>query len=117
MRVLVALTLLALSGQVLAEACVIRSQGQQLNVQLCQENRSIPSSLFRKGFCAPTLKDQKVEVSFAEQCPSGAFGECRGAKVEGTPYQQNIHYYGVASDARYLKPACEQQSKGEWIAP
>lgn len=117
MRSLVALTLLALSGQALAEACVVHSQGQALDIKLCQENRTIPSGLFRTGFCAPTLKDQKVEVSFAEQCPSGAFGECRGARVEGTPYQQNIHYYGVASDARYLKPACEQQSKGEWVTP
>ena len=31
------------------------------------------------------------------------------------PYKQDIHYYGVDSDARYLKPACERQSKGVWM--
>ncbi|MDG1583169.1 NADH:ubiquinone oxidoreductase [Pseudomonas sp. GOM6] len=117
MRAIVALWLLAgLSGQAWAEACVIHSAGQQLDVKLCQQNRSIPANLFREGFCAPQLKGQKVDVSFVAQCPSGAFGECRNAKVQGTPYQQDIFYYGVASDARYLKPACEQQSKGVWMA-
>ena len=117
MRAFVALWLLAgLSGQAWAEACVVHSAGQQLEVKLCQQNRSIPANLFRSGFCAPQLPGQKVEVRFVAQCPSGAFGECRNAKVQGTPYQQDIFYYGVASDARYLKPACEQQSKGVWMA-
>ncbi|WP_043311997.1 hypothetical protein [Pseudomonas sp. ML96] len=117
MRAMVALLLLGLAGQVWAEACVVHSEGQQVEVKLCQQNRSIPKNLFRNGFCAPQLKDQKVQVRFADQCPSGAFGECRNAKVQGTPYQQDIHYYGVASDARYLKPACEQQSQGQWLEP
>ena len=59
---------------------------------------------------------QKVDVSFVEQCPVGAFGVCRNARVGGTPYQQDIHYYGVAEDAAYLKPFCESQSKGVWMA-
>jgi len=46
----------------------------------------------------------------------GAFGVCRNATVGGTPYQQDVHYYGVASDATYLKPFCEKQSKGVWMA-
>ena len=33
----------------------------------------------------------------------------------GHAYQQDIHYYGIATDARYLKPACEQQYKGVWM--
>ena len=115
MRVMLALLLLSLTAQVWAEACVVHSEGQRVEVKLCQQNRSIPAQLFRDGFCAPQLKGQKVEVSFVEQCPTGAFGECRKAQVQGMPYQQDIHYYGVASDARYLKPACEQQSKGEWV--
>ncbi|WP_437879918.1 NADH:ubiquinone oxidoreductase [Pseudomonas sp. LRF_L74] len=106
--------LLGLSGQAWADACVIHSQGNQTDVKICQQNRSIPSSLFRKGFCQPRLKGQKVDVQFVQQCPSGAFGACRGARTGGTPYQQDIYYYGVASDARYLKPACERQSKGSW---
>lgn len=104
------------SSQVLAEACVIRSQGEQLDIKVCQQNRSIPPQLFRKGFCQPTLKGQTVEVAFVEQCPIGSFGACRNAKVAGTPYQQDIYYYGVASDARFLKPACQQQSQGTWVA-
>lgn len=116
MRAMLALMLLGLAGQAWAEACVVHSAGQQVDVRLCQQNRSIPANLFREGFCAPQLQGQKVEVSFVEQCPAGSFGVCRSARVQGTPYQQDIHYYGVASDARYLKPACEQQSKGVWMA-
>ncbi|MBD9483229.1 NADH:ubiquinone oxidoreductase [Pseudomonas sp. PDM14] len=107
---------LALAGQAWGEACVVTAQGNQVDVKVCQQNRTIPPNLFRSGFCQPQLQGQKVDVIFAEQCPIGAFGECRNAKVVGTPYQQDIHYYGVATDARYLKPACEQQSKGVWMA-
>ena len=99
-----------------AEACIIHSQGSQLDIKQCLENRSIPQQIFREGFCAPQLKGQKVEVTFAPQCPVGSFGVCRDAKVSGSPYQQDIHYYGIASDARYLKPACEGQSRGVWMS-
>lgn len=98
-----------------AEACIVHSQGNHLDVKVCQQNRSIPAGLFHDGFCQPQLSGQKVEVSYAEQCPQGSFGTCRNAQVTGTPYQQDIHYYGVASDARILKPACEQQYKGVWM--
>ncbi|MCY1310435.1 hypothetical protein D9M70_606210 [compost metagenome] len=60
------------------------------------------------------MKGQKVEVSYVDNCPSGAFGVCRNAQVSNQPYRQDIHYYGVASDSRYLKPFCEVQSKGKW---
>lgn len=115
MRVWLALCCVALPGWALAEACIIHSQGNQLDIQQCLENRSIPQQIFRDGFCAPQLKGQKVQVQFAPQCPAGSFGVCRDAKVPGSPYQQDIHYYGVASDARYLKPACERQSRGVWM--
>ena len=115
MRAMLALLLLSLAGQAWAEACVVHAEGKQGEGKPRPHNPSIPANLFRTGFCAPQLQWQKVEVSFAEQCPTGAFGECRNAKVQGTPYQQDIHYYGVASDARYLKPACEQQYKGVWM--
>ena len=116
MRFFMLLVLAALSTLARGEACIINSQSNQLDVKLCQENRTIPQQLFRNGFCAPQLKGQKVEVSFAPQCPGSSYGVCRGAKVSGTPYQQDIHYYGVATDATYLKPACEQQYKGVWMA-
>lgn len=49
-------------------------------------------------------------------CPPGAFGVCRNAQSAGTqiPYQQDIYYYGQPTDARFLKPACQQQSLGSW---
>ncbi|MGY4532330.1 hypothetical protein ACVW0Y_001454 [Pseudomonas sp. TE3786] len=115
MRVLLLPLLLLLSGQVLAEACVVHSQAERLDVKVCQQNRSIPPNLFHTGFCQPTLQGQKVTVDYVEQCPQGSFGVCRSAKVPGTPYQQDIHYYGVASDATYLKPACEKQNRGVWM--
>jgi hypothetical protein len=102
------------SGKVWAESCMVHSQGDRVDVKVCQENINIPPELFHDGFCKPQLKDQKVEVSFAEQCPAGSFGQCSNAQVANMPYRQNIHYYGVASDAAYLKPFCEQQSKGIW---
>lgn len=116
MRRLLPLLLCSLSGLAWGEACVVHSQAERLDVKVCQQNRSIPPTLFRTGFCKPELKGQKVDVSFVEQCPVGAFGVCRNARVGGTPYQQDIHYYGVANDATYLKPFCESQSKGVWMA-
>ncbi len=116
MRIVLTLLLAGLPLLAQAEACIIHSQSNQLDVKLCQENRTIPQQLFRNGFCAPQLKGQRVEVSFAPQCPVSSYGVCRGARVSGTPYQQDIHYYGVATDATYLKPACEQQYKGVWMA-
>ena len=107
--------LLALSGgKVLAQSCVVHSHAQRLDVKVCQENLSIPPQLFHDGFCQPNLPGQNVEVTFVEQCPEGSFGICHNAQVANMPYQQNIHYYGVASDAAYLKPFCENQSKGQW---
>ncbi|MBO3277372.1 NADH:ubiquinone oxidoreductase [Pseudomonas schmalbachii] len=99
------------------EACVVHSQGKDVDVKVCQQNRSIPAKLFREGFCQPQLQGQKVEVDFAESCPPGAFGICHNAQVTNMPYRQDIHYYGVASDARFLAPFCESQSHGEWKKP
>lgn len=99
----------------LAQACIIHAHSDSLDVKLCQHNRSIPPTLFKNGFCQPRLAGQKTEVSFSETCPGGAFGVCRNAQTAGGPYQQDIYYYGVASDARYLRPACEQQNRGTWM--
>jgi hypothetical protein len=110
-----ALVLLAgISGEVHAEACLVHSQSDRVDVKVCQENLNIPPKLFHDGFCQPQLKDQKVDVVFSEQCPAGSFGQCSNAQVANMPYRQNIHYYGVASDAAFLKPFCEQQSQGIW---
>ncbi|NWA05031.1 NADH:ubiquinone oxidoreductase [Pseudomonas gingeri] len=110
--------LLALgSSQVQAQACVVHSHGERLDVKVCQENLNIPAKLFIDGFCQPNLPGQQVEVEYVEQCPGGSFGVCRNAQVANMPYRQNIHYYGVATDAAYLKPFCESQSQGQWQAP
>ena len=117
MRLPILLTLLCSAGvaqQAMAEACVIRSHDDRVAVTLCQANGNIPNELFRSGFCQPQLKDQQVDVEFVESCPSGAFGICRDAQVSNLPYRQDIHYYGVASDGRFLRPACEQNSGGHW---
>ncbi|PTU74469.1 NADH:ubiquinone oxidoreductase [Pseudomonas mangrovi] len=108
--------LLGSSSLAFGEACVVHTEGNRVEVKVCQQNRSIPAELFRSGFCQPQLKGQKVEVSYVEQCPDNSFGICRNAQVGGMPYRQDIHYYGVETDARFLKPFCEQQSKGVWMA-
>lgn len=105
------------AGPGLAEACIVHSQAKNLDVKVCQQNRSIPAKLFREGFCQPQLQGQKVEVAFAEECPTGAFGVCRDARVPNAPYRQDIFYYGIATDARYLEPFCASQSQGRWEEP
>ena len=103
-----------LPGLALAEACIVRSQAERLDVKVCQENRNIPSSLFHEGFCQPQLKGQKVEVEFVEQCPQGAYGVCQNALAGNDLYQQDIHYYGVASDALF---AAEVDQWHDRLAP
>lgn len=111
---LICLASLCLPALVRAEACIVQVESERMEIRLCQQNRSIPPNLFKTGFCKPKLAGQKTSVTFAEQCPTGAFGVCRNAHA-GMLYRQDIYYYGVATDARYLKPACEQQSKGVWV--
>lgn len=106
---------MAASASAWGGACVVHSSGNRIDVKICQQNRSLPAQMFRNGFCQPQLKGQKVEVEFVEQCPTGAFGVCRNAAAGSPLYRQDIHYYGVESDARILKPFCENQSKGVWM--
>lgn len=115
LRLLLLFFTLFLPSFVWAQACVIEAQDAHVQVKICQQNRTIPKQLFEQGFCAPQMKDHQTKVTFETLCPSGAFGVCRNANVQGVPYQQDVHYYGVASDALYLKPACEQQSGGSWV--
>ena len=118
MRLMGLALLLALgSGEVLAQACVVHSTAERLDVRVCQQNRTIPQKLFADGFCQPNLPGQKVEVQYVDQCPTGAFGVCSNAQVANMPYRQDIHYYGVATDAAYLHPFCEAQSQGTWLKP
>jgi hypothetical protein len=111
------LLLVLTSGEVLAQACVVHSTAEHLDVKVCQQNRTIPKQLFVDGFCQPNLPGQKVEVQYVDQCPTGAFGVCSNAQVANMPYRQDIHYYGVATDAAYLQPFCEAQSQGTWLKP
>lgn len=111
------LLLALMSGEVLAQACVVHSTAERLDVRVCQQNRSIPQKLFADGFCQPSLPGQKVEVEYVDECPAGAFGVCSNAQVANMPYRQDIHYYGVATDAAYLKPFCQEQSQGIWLKP
>ncbi|RMV83369.1 putative proteinH:ubiquinone oxidoreductase 49 kD subunit 7 [Pseudomonas coronafaciens pv. garcae] len=117
-RARLAVMLLAMSsGQAWAQACLVHSQAERLDIKVCQENINIPANLFKDSFCQPQLAGQKTETTYSAQCPSGAFGICRNAQVANMPYRENIHYYGVASDSLYLKPFCEGQSKGQWVTP
>jgi len=118
MRLMGLSLLLALcSGEVFAQACVVHTTSTRLDVKVCQQNRSIPEKLFADGCCQPNLAGQTVDVQYVDQCPTGAFGVCSNAQVANMPYRQDIHYYGVATDAAYLKPFCEAQSQGNWLKP
>src|SRR5690554_784519 len=115
MRACYAFLLLLISQNILAQACIIESVNEQVEVKICEQNNNIPEKLFKTGFCEPQLKGHKPTVTFVDDCPSGSFDICRSAQSVGVPYQQDIYYYGVATDALYLKPACEQQSQGTWV--
>ena len=116
MRFFAFVILCSTSSWAWAQACLVKSTGDNIEVRVCQQNRTIPANLFREGFCQPNLKGQQVEVTFVDQCPIGAYAICRNATTGGVGYRQDIHYYGIASDARLLKPYCEKQAKGVWTA-
>lgn len=110
-------TLSLCSGQVFAAACLIESDDDQLPIRMCQQNISIPDTLFTDNFCEPNIPERTFEVSFVDQCPAGAYGICNGAQAEGVAYQQAIHYYSDPDDAPLLKAYCEQISSGSWETP
>src|SRR5690606_25352604 len=60
------LLLSLIGGEALAQACVVHSTAERLDVKVCQENRSIPEKLFADGFCQPNLAGQKVEVQYVD---------------------------------------------------
>jgi len=115
-HVIACLLALLWSKTALAQACIVETGNGATRVKLCQQNRSIPASLFANGFCKPSLSGQTAKVTMVDKCPTGAFGVCRNAQTSGAqiPYQQDIYYYGVQSDARFLQPACQQQNRGTW---
>jgi hypothetical protein len=99
--------------QALAESCVVHSQAERLDVKVCQENRNIPEKLFADGFCKPNWPGRRSKCNLRRTVPdAGAFGQCSNAQVANMPYRQNIHYYGVATDAAYLQPFCEAAKPG-----
>lgn len=108
--------LLSVTGQVLADACLIQSSDDQLPIRLCQQNISIPAQLFRDSFCQPQIPDRSFTVSLMDSCPQGAYGVCLGAQSQGVGYRQSIHYYTDPADEPVLKAYCEQFSAGTWQA-
>ncbi|WP_373186997.1 NADH:ubiquinone oxidoreductase [Halopseudomonas sp.] len=112
-----ALALSAISSHALAQACVITSSDKELPIRMCQQNISIPETLFTSSFCQPQIPDRSFNIDFVRNCPSGAYGICRGAKAEGIAYEQSIHYYSDAADAPVLAAYCEKISKGTWLEP
>lgn len=96
-------------------ACLIESADELPAIRLCQENISIPSSLFGAGFCKPEIPDRVLKVKMLEACPQGAYSKCEGAETSGVGYRQSIFYYSEQDDAPVLAAYCEQISKGRWI--
>ncbi len=114
---LLATALLLASSQILAQACVITSNDTELPIRMCQQNISIPETLFSSSFCQPQIVDRSFAIDFVDSCPVGAYGVCAGAKAQGVAYEQSIHYYSDAADAPVLRAYCEKISNGTWQAP
>lgn len=114
----IAITLCAIGTQALAQqACLITSNDDELPIRMCQQNISIPDTLFSSSFCQPQIPDRTFNIDFVDNCPTGAYGICEGAKAQGVAYEQSIYYYSDASDAPVLKAYCERISKGVWQEP
>ncbi len=111
-----ALLLMLCTTQALAQACIIESTDDQVPIRMCQQNISIPQSLFEGAFCQPQIPDRTFSVTMTDNCPEAAYGVCHGAKVEGVAYEQSIHYYSDAADAPVLEAYCTQISNGTWKA-
>lgn len=109
-----AILLMLCANQALAEACIIESTDDQVPIRMCQQNISIPQSLFQGAFCQPQIPDRTFAVTMTDACPDTAYGICRGAKVEGVAYEQSIHYYSDPADAPVLEAYCTQISNGIW---
>lgn len=116
-RRLLLFILLLSSTAVQAAACLIESNDDQLPVRMCQQNISIPESLFEDSFCQPQIPERSFEVRFMESCPAGAYGVCDNARSEGVAYRQAIHYYSDPDDRPVLQAYCEQFSDGQWRVP
>ena len=112
-----AMLLMLCANQALAQACIIESTDDQVPIRMCQQNISIPQSLFQGAFCQPQIPDRTFAVTMTDSCPETAYGVCHGAKVEGVAYEQSIHYYSDPADAAVLEAYCTQISNGTWKAP
>lgn len=117
LRLLSTALLLGFTAQVLADACLIESNDDELPIRMCQQNISIPPQLFTGSFCQPDIAERSFEVSFVETCPEGAYGICEEARSEGVAYRQSIHYYSDPGDQPVLQAYCEQFSHGQWRTP
>ena len=71
-----------------AEACIIHSQSNQLDVKLCQENRTIPQQLFRNGNLKIFERSQDIAA------PSNYIlgeGDVIGVSAYGTAFFNNTY--------------------------
>lgn len=116
-RYVVLLGLLGCSVAAHSAACLIESNDDQLPVRLCQQNISIPPSLFNDSFCQPQIPDRSFDITFVDQCPAGAYGICDDARSEGVAYRQAIYYYSEPADEPVLQAYCKQFSQGQWRRP
>lgn len=117
-KAFISMMLCAIGTQALAQqACLITSSDAELPIRMCQQNISIPDTLFSSSFCQPQIPDRTFNIDFMDQCPTGAYGICEGAKAQGVAYEQSIHYYSDATDAPVLKAYCERISEGTWQEP
>ncbi|HDZ58359.1 MAG TPA: NADH:ubiquinone oxidoreductase [Pseudomonas xinjiangensis] len=114
---LLASLLVLASTRLFAQACVIESNDDDVPIRLCQQNVTIPKSLFEGSFCRPQIPNRSFEVTMTERCPTGAYGICKDSQTEGVAYQQSIHYYSDPADAPVLSAYCTQISKGIWEEP
>lgn len=109
--------LLSLSTTAGAAACLIESNDDQPPIRMCQQNINIPAQLFNNSFCQPQLPERSFDITFVDNCPTGAYGICDNAQSEGVAYRQAIHYYSEPDDRPVLQAYCEQFSQGQWRTP
>jgi hypothetical protein len=77
-----------------------------------QLKKKTPPNSFLAPVTAATDRKARKLSEFVEHACGFLYSVLQSPSLAAPHKQVDVHYYGVATDVAYLKPFCEQQSKG-----